>query len=68
MQNTFVNKTIDGFSFKIWRGEYMFLLAFDVEKPKDDFVGFAIAVKSPGSDKFYYLRNRIAFDLSLIHI
>ncbi|MBN8647682.1 MAG: hypothetical protein J0L55_06975 [Caulobacterales bacterium] len=62
MQNVFVKKTIDGFSFKIWRGEYMFLLAFDVEAPDDDFVGFAIAVKSPNSDKFYYLRNRIAFD------
>ncbi len=62
MQNIFVKKTIDGFSFKIWRGEYMFLLAFDVEAPNDDFVGFAIAVKSPNSDKFYYLRNRIAFD------
>lgn len=62
MQNVFVKKTIDGFSFKIWRGEYMFLLAFDVETPDDDFVGFAIAVKSPNSDKFYYLRNRIAFD------
>lgn len=62
MQNVFVKKAIDGFSFKIWRGEYMFLLAFDVDAPDDDFVGFAIAVKSPNSDKFYYLRNRIAFD------
>ena len=30
----------DGFTLKLWRGERMCLLGFDVEQPEDDFVGF----------------------------
>lgn len=51
-----------GFHFKLWRGERMVLMGFDVENPEPDFVGFAIQVKAPDSDKFIYLKNRIAFD------
>lgn len=39
----------------------MCLVAFDVDDPEDDLVGFAIEVKSPGSNKFIPLRNRINF-------
>lgn len=53
----------DGFSFKVWRGERMVLLGFDVDKPEDDFVGFAIEVKAPGEGEVYkYLKNRLSFD------
>ena len=33
---------------KLWRGERMCLLGFNVEKPEEDFVGFAIECKEPG--------------------
>lgn len=46
---------------KLWRGERMCLVAFDVDEPEDDLVGFAIECKSPGSGEFIPLRNRIAF-------
>lgn len=51
----------DGFSMKLWRGERMCLLGFDVAEPEPDFVGFAIEVKRPGANNFTTLRNRIAF-------
>ncbi len=45
------------------RGERMCLIGMSMDpKPTDDFVGFAIAVKSPGANKYTHLRNRIAFD------
>lgn len=50
----------DGFSCKLWRGEAMCLLGFDVENPEDDFVGFAIERQAPGED-FVVLNNRLAF-------
>ena len=34
--------TKDGFSMKLWRGERMCLIGFDVDQPEPDFVGFAI--------------------------
>lgn len=46
---------------KLWRGERMCLIGMDVNHPEDDFVGFSIEVKSPGSRTFSPLRNRIAF-------
>ena len=51
----------DGFSMKLWRGERMCLLGFDVADPEPDFVGFAIECKSPTSGRFFPLRNRLAF-------
>jgi phosphatidylserine/phosphatidylglycerophosphate/cardiolipin synthase-like enzyme len=58
----FENQLItDGFSMKIWRGESMCLLGFDVADPEPDFVGFAIECCSPGSSVYYPLRNRLAF-------
>src|SRR3954454_6154492 len=45
------------------RGERMCLLGMNVDpEPGPDFVGFAIEVKSPKSDTFWPLRNRLAFD------
>ena len=46
---------------KLWRGERMCLLGMDVDEPEDDFVGFAIEVKSPGKTEFRPLRNRLNF-------
>src|SRR3954465_13414219 len=51
----------NGFSMKVWRGERMCLLGFDVDQPEPDFVGFAIEVKRPGANAFMPLRNRLAF-------
>ncbi|MGE7955143.1 phospholipase D-like domain-containing protein [Pseudomonas sp. NPDC089530] len=54
-------QTLDGFTMKLWRGERMCLIGFDVENPPADLVGFAIECKFPGSDDFTPLPNRIAF-------
>ena len=54
-------KTKDGFTVKLWRGERMCLIGFNVEEPEDDFVGFAIEVKAPGAKQFVPLYNRLAF-------
>lgn len=55
-------KDRDGFTCKLWRGERMTMIGFDVEEPEDDLVGFSIEVKSPGSGEYHALRNRIAFE------
>jgi len=51
------------FTLKLHRGDGMLLLAMNWKngKPTKDFVGFAIEYKEPGGDKFYSLKNRIAF-------
>lgn len=54
-------QTIDGFTMKLWRGERMCLIGFDVESPPADLVGFAIECRFPGTDAFKPLLNRIAF-------
>jgi phosphatidylserine/phosphatidylglycerophosphate/cardiolipin synthase-like enzyme len=60
--NNFSNaKQSNSLSVKLWRGERMCLIGMDVKSPEDDFVGFSIEVKSPGSADFMPLRNRIAF-------
>lgn len=61
MSDFFASDTKDGFSMKVWRGERMCLLGFDVDQPEADFVGFAIEVKRPGAATFTPLRNRLAF-------
>jgi len=57
------NNTKAPFTFKIHRGEGMALLAMNWKTgmPPKDFVGFAIDYKEPGGEKFYSLKNRIAF-------
>lgn len=50
-----------GLTVKLWRGERMVLIGMDVDQPEADFVGFSIEVKSPGSQNFMPLRNRLAF-------
>lgn len=55
-------KTVSGFTMKLWRGERMCLVAFDVAQPEPDLVGFAIECRSPDSGgKFQPLMNRITF-------
>lgn len=51
------------FTLKLHRGDGMLLLAMNWKKgkPSKDFVGFAIEYKEPGGEKFYPLKNRIAF-------
>ena len=45
--NDFVKeKTEKGFTMKLWRGERMCLIAFDVVAAEADLVGFAIECKS----------------------
>ena len=45
------------------RGERMCLIGMNVDPaPADDFVGFAVEVRSPKSKVFWPLRNRLAFD------
>lgn len=54
----------DGLTCKLYRGEGVALLAFDLERDRatDDFVGFTVEVRYPGSDHWGALRNRLHFD------
>jgi hypothetical protein len=51
------------FTLKLHRGDGMALLAMNWKngKPSKDFVGFAIEYKDPKSDRFFPLKNRLAF-------
>jgi PLD-like domain len=51
------------FTLKVHRGDGMALLAMNwkAQRPPDDFVGFAIEYKEPKGDRFFTLKNRIAF-------
>lgn len=51
------------FTLKVHRGDGMALLAMNWRrgKPPADFVGFAIEYKEPGGDRFFALKNRVAF-------
>src|SRR5262245_8997350 len=51
------------FDLKLHRGDGMALIAMDWKKgqPPADFVGFAIEYREPGGDRFYSLKNRLAF-------
>ena len=51
------------FSLKLHRGDGMLLIAMNWKRglPPKDFVGFAIEYKEPGGDKFFSLKNRLAF-------
>ena len=51
------------FTLKLHRGDGMTLLAMNWRDPKPpaDFVGFAIEYQEPGGDRFFALKNRIAF-------
>ncbi len=61
MSNFEKHEVKDGFTMKLWRGERMCLLGFDVDVPEEDFVGFAIECKAPGATGFEPLYNRLAF-------
>ena len=51
-----------GLSMKLWRGERMCLIGFDVPEPVPaDLVGFAIERRAPGRRKFEPLNNRLSF-------
>jgi phosphatidylserine/phosphatidylglycerophosphate/cardiolipin synthase-like enzyme len=52
------------FSLKLHRGDGMLLLAMNWKggTPPDDFVGFAIEYREPDGDRFYSLKNRLAFE------
>ena len=51
------------FTLKVHRGDGMALLAMNWkhDTPPDDFVGFAIEYREPDGDRFYPLKNRLAF-------
>ena len=53
--------TKSGFTMKLWRGERMCLIGFDVAAPEPDLVGFMIECKAPDAATFEPLQNRIAF-------
>jgi len=54
----------NGITLKLYRGEGVALLAFDLDAAQatDDFVGFTVEVKYPGSNNWGALRNRLHFD------
>jgi hypothetical protein len=58
----FAFQELDGFRLKLWRGESMCLRGFDVERPEDDFAGFAVKYQRPGENKFLRLNNRLSFE------
>ena len=51
------------FTLKVHRGDGMALLGMNWKAgtPPKDFVGFGIEYREPGGDRFYALKNRIAF-------
>ena len=51
------------FTLKLYRGEGMTLLAMNWKAgtPSKDLVGFAIEYQEPGGDRFFAVKNRIAF-------
>ncbi len=51
------------FKLRLHRGDGMCLVAMNWKrgKPPKDFVGFAIEYKEPNGDKFFALKNRVAF-------
>jgi phosphatidylserine/phosphatidylglycerophosphate/cardiolipin synthase-like enzyme len=51
------------FTLKVHRGDGMALLAMNWKngKPPKDFVGFGIEYREPGGDRFFALKNRLAF-------
>src|SRR6266567_4865401 len=51
------------FTLKLHRGDGMCLIAMNWKKgkPPNDFVGFAIEYKEPKGDKFFAVKNRLAF-------
>lgn len=51
------------FTLKLHRGDGMTLIAMNWKQgtPPEDFVGFAIEYREPEGDKFYPLKNRLAF-------
>ena len=51
------------FTLKVHRGDGMALLAMNWKDgtPPDDFVGFGIEYREPDGDRFYPLKNRLAF-------
>jgi phosphatidylserine/phosphatidylglycerophosphate/cardiolipin synthase-like enzyme len=51
------------FTLKLHRGDGMVLIAMNWKKgkPPTDFVGFALEYKEPGGDRFFALKNRLAF-------
>jgi hypothetical protein len=51
------------FTLKLHRGDGMTLLAMNWKggKPPKEFVGFAIEYKEPGGDRYFALKNRVAF-------
>jgi phosphatidylserine/phosphatidylglycerophosphate/cardiolipin synthase-like enzyme len=53
-----------GLTFKLYRGEGIALLVFDLDPAQatDDFVGFAVEVQYPGSEHWGALKNRLHFD------
>jgi hypothetical protein len=60
--NDFKNsEQANGLTVKLWRGERMVLIGMDVDTPEPDLVGFSIEVRSPGSNAFVPLRNRLNF-------
>jgi hypothetical protein len=63
MMNDFENADRKpGLSMKLWRGERMCLIGFDLPKPvPPDLVGFAIEYRAPGARRFRPLKNRLAF-------
>ena len=65
MANHFESKeSADGLTLKLYRGEGVALLAFDLDPQRatDDFVGFTVEVRYPGNEHWGPLRNRLHFD------
>lgn len=61
MSDFSVFNEVPGFRVKLWRGESACLLGFDVDEPENDFVGFSVEFREPGSTDFRNLRNRLSF-------
>ena len=64
MASLWVTQTSDGLTVTAYRGEGSCLLAMDIDESlrTNDFVGFSIEVRYPGSQQFGFLKNLLNFE------
>src|SRR5215470_12766723 len=64
MASLWVTQTSNGLTVTAYRGEGSCLLAMDLDESlrTNDFVGFSIEVRYPGSQQFGFLKNLLSFE------
>ena len=70
MASLWATETSGGLTVTAYRGEGSCLLAMDIDPAlrSNDFVGFSIAVRYPGSTRFGFLKNLLNFEYGPGHV